>query len=191
GLTPGEAVAIAAALETAGVLGLEVPLNSPEPLESIRRIREAFDGRLVVGAGTVLTVDEVSAVQAAGGQFIVSPNTDPAVIRATKAAGLYSAPGFFTPTEAFSALASGADALKLFPADVAGPAALKAMKAVLPPSAPVIAVGGVDPATMGGWRAAGAAGFGVGSALYQPGLPPADVEARARRFVDGWARSAS
>jgi 2-dehydro-3-deoxyphosphogalactonate aldolase len=186
GLKPEEAIDIAAALEAAGFLALEVPLNSPQPLESIRRIREAFGDRLMVGAGTVLTVEEVTAVAGAGGQLIVSPNCDPAVIAATKMAGLVSAPGVFTPTEAFAALRAGADALKLFPADVAGHAALKAMKAVLPANAPVLAVGGIDPDTLAGWRRAGAAGFGIGSSLYKPGDSADVVGERARRFVLAW-----
>lgn len=186
GLEPEEAVDIADALEAAGFLALEVPLNSPRPLESIRRIREAFGDRLLVGAGTVLTTQEVTAVAEAGGQLIVSPNTDPAVILASKAAGLISAPGVFTATEAFTALKAGADALKLFPADVAGHAALKAMKAVLPPTAPVLAVGGIDPETLAGWRAVGAAGFGIGSSLYRPGDSARTVGGRARRFVEAW-----
>lgn len=189
GLTPEEAIDIAAALEAAGFLALEVPLNSPRPLESIRRIREAFGDRLMVGAGTVLTPEEVAAVAAAGGQLIVSPNCDPAVIAASKAAGLISAPGVFTPTEAFAALRAGADALKLFPADVAGHSALKAMKAVLPAGAPVLAVGGIDPDTLAGWRAVGAAGFGIGSSLYRPGDGAGTVGERARRFARAWRES--
>ncbi|RYF95666.1 MAG: 2-dehydro-3-deoxy-6-phosphogalactonate aldolase [Caulobacteraceae bacterium] len=189
GVKPEEAVDIAAALEAAGFLALEVPLNSPRPLESIRLIGEAFGDRLLVGAGTVLTTDDVAAVAGAGGQLIVSPNTDPAVIAASKAAGLISAPGVFTPTEAFAALKAGADALKLFPADVAGHAALKAMKAVLPASAPVLAVGGVDPDTLAGWRAVGAAGFGIGSSLYRPGDGADVVGERARRFAQAWRES--
>ncbi|MDO9338339.1 MAG: 2-dehydro-3-deoxy-6-phosphogalactonate aldolase [Caulobacter sp.] len=190
GVKPEEAVDIAAALEAAGFLALEVPLNSPRPLESIRLIRDAFGDRLLVGAGTVLTTEDVAAVAGAGGQLIVSPNTDPAVIAASKAAGLISAPGVFTPTEAFAALKAGADALKLFPADVAGHAALKAMKAVLPPSARVLAVGGVDPDTLAGWRAVGAAGFGIGSSLYRPGDFPEVVGERARRFAQAWREAA-
>lgn len=189
GLKPEEAVDIAAALEDAGFLALEVPLNSPQPLESIRRIREAFGDRLMVGAGTVLTTDEVASVAAAGGQLIVSPNCDPAVIQASKAAGLISAPGVFTPTEAFAALRAGADALKLFPADVAGHAALKAMKAVLPANAPVLAVGGIDPDTLAGWRKVGAAGFGIGSSLYKPDDGAEVVGQRALRFVQAWRES--
>ena len=141
---------------------------------------------VLVGAGTVLNPEEVTAVAGAGGQLIVSPNCDPAVIAASKAAGLISAPGVFTPTEAFAALKAGANALKLFPADVAGHAALKAMKAVLPPGAPVLAVGGVDPETLAGWRAVGAAGFGIGSSLYRPGDSAETVGERARRFVRAW-----
>jgi 2-dehydro-3-deoxyphosphogalactonate aldolase len=186
GLAPEEALDVAGALEAAGFLALEVPLNSPRPLESIQRIRQAFGDRLMVGAGTVLNPEQVAAVAGAGGQLIVSPNCDPSVIAATKAAGLVSAPGVFTPTEAFAALQAGADALKLFPADVAGHAALKAMKAVLPPEAPVLAVGGVEPQTLAGWRKVGAAGFGIGSSLYKPGDSAEAVGERARRFVQAW-----
>lgn len=189
GLRPDEAVDVAGALEAAGFLALEIPLNSPQPLESIRRVREAFGDRLMVGAGTVLTPADVTAVAEAGGQLIVSPNCDPSVIEASKAAGLVSAPGVFTPTEAFAALKAGADALKLFPADVAGHAALKAMKAVLPPAAPVLAVGGIDPETLAGWRTVGAAGFGIGSSLYKPGDGAEVVGERAQRFVQAWRES--
>jgi 2-dehydro-3-deoxyphosphogalactonate aldolase len=186
GVRPDEAVAIAEALHGAGLVALEVPLNSPQPLESIRLIRDAFGERMLVGAGTVLTPSDVEAVADAGAAFVVSPNADPVVIAATKAAGMRSAPGVFTATEAFSALAAGADALKMFPADVAGPAGLKALKAVLPSSAPVLAVGGVEAENLAVWRGAGAAGVGVGSALYRPGATPADVRERALRFAAAW-----
>ena len=170
GLAPSEAVEIAAALRDEGFLCVEVPLNSPEPLKSIAAIRERFDGELLVGAGTVLSAQAVKDVAAAGGQIVISPNTDTSVIAATKAAGLVSLPAFFTPTEAFAALAAGADALKLFPAEAAGTATLKAIGAVLPPGTAVLPVGGISPASMGPWRAVGAAGFGIGSALYRPGV---------------------
>lgn len=186
GVRPEEATAIAEALHAAGLAAVEVPLNSPQPLDSIRRLRDAFGGRMLIGAGTVLTPADVAAVAEAGASFVVSPNADAAVIAATKAAGLHSAPGVFTATEAFAALAAGADALKLFPADVAGPAGLKALKAVLPPTAPVLAVGGVEPGNLAVWRGAGAAGVGVGSALYRPGATPAEVHERALRFAAAW-----
>lgn len=183
GLTPPEALDIAAALYDAGVRWLEVPLNSPEPLQSIAAMRKAYDGRMQIGAGTVLTPADVQAVCDAGGQFVVSPNTDTAVIAATKNLGLVSMPGFFTASEGFAAIAAGADALKLFPADAAGPAYVKALKVVLPSHVPVLAVGGVDESKIAPYFAAGAAGFGLGSTLYRPGDKAADVNARARRFL--------
>lgn len=187
GLTPEEAVDIGQALVGAGFSCLEVPLNSPRPLDSIRRLRDALDGRAVVGAGTVLTPQAVQDVADAGGQLVISPNADPRVIERTKALGLFSMPGFFTPTEAFSALEAGADVLKLFPAELAGPGAVKAIKAVLLKGQPLYAVGGVDPDNMAAWRAAGADGFGIGSALYKPGRTAEEVGAIARAFVSAWA----
>lgn len=183
GLTPDEAVDVGEALVAVGFTCLEVPLNSPDALVCIRRLRDALEGRAFVGAGTVLNAEAVKGVADAGGQLVVSPNTNGDVIRATKAAGLFSMPGFFTPTEAFTALDAGADVLKLFPAELAGPAGLRAVRAVLPPSAPVYAVGGVELANMATWLVAGAAGFGIGSALFKPGRSPADVGAAAAAFV--------
>lgn len=188
GLEPDEAVAVGQALCDAGFLCLEVPLNSPEPLESISRLREALGDRAIVGAGTVLAPWAVEEVAQAGGQIIVSPNCDPAVIAQTKARGLISLPAFFTPTEAFAALAAGADGLKLFPAEGASPGVLKAMKAVLPAETPVFAVGGIEVEGMGPWLAAGAAGFGIGSSLFKPGRGVAEVGERAAQFVAAWAR---
>ena len=186
GLRPDEAVEIGETLVAAGFLCLEVPLNSPSPLDSIRRLREALGDRAIVGAGTVLTPRAVDEVVAAGGQIVISPNTNAAVIAATKAAGLISFPAFFTPSEAFAAIEAGADALKLFPAETAGPATLKAMKAVLPPTTPIFPVGGVDPGNLAAWRAAGADGFGLGSALFKPGRSAAEVKAAADAFVAAW-----
>ncbi len=186
GLEPDEAVAVGEAIVAAGFVCLEVPLNSPRPLESIRRLRDALDGRALVGAGTVLTVDAAKAVADAGGQIIISPNTNPEVIRAAKAMGLLSIPGFFTPSEAFAALDAGADALKLFPAEVAGPAGLKAVRAVLPADTRVYAVGGVDPASVSTWRSAGASGFGIGSAIFKAGKSAEDVGISAAAFVAAW-----
>ena len=186
GLKPEEAVDIGEALISAGFRCLEVPLNSPSPLDSIARLRAALGDRALVGAGTVLTADQAARVADAGGQIVVSPNTDPAVIRATKAAGMISLPGFFTASEAFAALAAGADGLKLFPAEAAGPLVVKALKAVLPAGCDVFAVGGIEPSTMAGYRAAGAAGFGVGSSLYAPGRAADDTYTRARAFVGAW-----
>ena len=186
GLRPEEAVDVGEALVTAGFTCLEVPMNSPEPLRSVRHLRDALGDRAVVGAGTVLTPDAVAAVADAGGQIVISPNTNPAVIRAAKAAGLLSMPGFFTPSEAFAALDAGADVLKLFPAEIAGPGGLKAVRAVLPASTRVYAVGGADAASVPIWRSAGASGFGIGSAIFKPGQSAADVERQARAFVVAW-----
>lgn len=186
GLTPDDAVPIAAALRDAGICCLETPLNSPRPFDSIAAMRSAFGEELFVGAGTVLTEEDVSNAAQAGAQFIVSPNTDARIIAATKARGLHSAPGFFTPTEALAAAQAGADALKLFPAESGGPPHLKAMKAVLPPELPVLAVGGVSAATMRDWIAAGAAGFGIGGALYRPGDSPAAVGRKAAELVSAF-----
>ncbi len=189
GLDPDEAVAVGEAIVAAGFVCLEVPLNSPRPLESIRRLRQALDGRALVGAGTVLSVDAAKAVADAGGQIVISPNTNLDVIRAAKALDLLSIPGFFTPSEAFAALDAGADALKLFPAEVAGPAGLKAVRAVLPADTRVYAVGGVDPASVETWRSAGASGFGIGSAIFKPGKSAPDTGLSAAAFVSAWTTS--
>lgn len=186
GVEPDQAPAIAAALLGAGIGCLEVPLNSPEPLKSIAAVRERLGGKVLVGAGTVTGQAEVRAAADAGAQFIVSPNTDPAVIAETRRAGLWSLPGFFTASEAFAALAAGADALKLFPAETAGPATLKTLMAVFPEASAVLPVGGITPASISEWRLSGAAGFGIGGALYQPGDAPEEVERRARAFVAAW-----
>lgn len=186
GLQPEEAVEIGEAIVAAGFQCLEVPLNSPEPLDSIKRLRQALEGRAIVGAGTVLDTRAVDAVAEAGGQVIISPNTDPEVITAAKAAGLISMPGFSTPSEAFVALKAGADVLKLFPAEIAGPIGLKAVRAVLPPATRVYAVGGVDPDSVGRWRQAGASGLGLGSAVYKPGRTAEEVGAAAAAFVLAW-----
>ncbi|WP_267420836.1 2-dehydro-3-deoxy-6-phosphogalactonate aldolase [Methylobacterium sp. GC_Met_2] len=183
GLTPEEAPAVGDALVDAGFTLIEVPLNSPDPLRSIAILAERLAGRALVGAGTVLEPAQVEAVQAAGGSLIVSPNVDAAVIRATRALGLVSLPGYQTPSEAFTALAAGATALKLFPADVASSAALRAHRAVLPPGTRVLAVGGVTPEGIAAWRAASADGFGLGSYLYRPGKAAADVARDAAAFV--------
>ena len=183
GLTPAEAPAIGDALVAAGITLVEVPLNSPDPFASIVLLAERLAGRALVGAGTVLTCEQVAAVADAGGTLIVSPNSDTTVIGAAVAAGLISLPGYFTPTEAFAAIGAGAHALKLFPADGTSPAMLKAQRAVLPRDVPVLAVGGITPDTMSVWRAAGADGFGLGSNLYRPGKPAAAVFEDARRYV--------
>ncbi|WP_018633920.1 2-dehydro-3-deoxy-6-phosphogalactonate aldolase [Neomegalonema perideroedes] len=185
GLRPEEAVPCAEVLVKAGISVMEVPLNSPQPFDSISRMAKAFAGDpdVGIGAGTVLTPDEVGRVAAAGGRLIVSPNCDPEVIAATRALGLASWPGFFTPTEAFTALKAGATGLKLFPGFMAGPEGLKALRAVLPPGTQVYAVGGAGAENFGLWLKAGADGFGIGTALYQPGFSLAEIAERAARLV--------
>jgi len=183
GITPDEATTVGEALVETGFSILEVPLNSPGAVKSISRLSAALDGRALVGAGTVLTVDQVGAVAESGGKLIVSPDTKPDVIRATISAGLVSLPGYFTMTEAFAAIGAGAHALKLFPAEGAEPALLKAQRAVLPGDLAVFPVGGITPITMAGWRAAGADGFGIGSNLYRPGKAIADIVRDARLFI--------
>ena len=183
GVKPAEVVAIGEALYGAGLRALEVPLNSPDPLHSISALARAFEGRMLVGGGTVLRPTDVDAVAAAGGRLIVSPDTNLAVIDRAVSMGLEPAPGFATATEAFAAIGAGARALKLFPASTYGPAHLKALKAVLPPQVTVLAVGGVGPAAFESWRSAGAAGFGLGSELYRAGDTAEVVGARARHCV--------
>lgn len=186
GLTPEEAVDVGEALLAAGFTCLEVPLNSPRPLESIRLLRDALGDRAVVGAGTVLTPEAVRDVVGARGQIIISPNADADVIRETVAVGALSMPGVFTATEAFAALKAGAQVLKLFPSEIAGPSGLKALRAVLPSDQRLYAVGGVTPDNLGAWHAAGASGFGIGGALFKPGMTASDVGERARAFVSAW-----
>jgi len=183
GVTPAEAPAIAAALLEAGISQIEVPLNSPDPLNSIAALAQQFGKDALIGAGTVLTVADVDAVAAVGGKLIVSPNCDVDVIARTKALNMASWPGFFTPTEAFAALKAGADGLKLFPGTMAGPAGLAAMRAILPAGTAVYAVGGAGPENFTDWIKASADGFGLGSALYKPGLSAADVGVRAQNIV--------
>ncbi|WP_445145888.1 2-dehydro-3-deoxy-6-phosphogalactonate aldolase [Dyella sp. Tek66A03] len=186
GLHPDESVEIGTAIADAGFRVLEVPLNSPRPFHSIRRLADALGTRCLIGAGTVMSVDMVQQVADAGGRLIVMPHADVTIIRAAKQAGLYCVPGVATPTEAFAALAAGADALKLFPAEQSSPAALKAWRAVIPADVAVLPVGGIAPHTMTPWLAAGATGFGIGSSLYAPGRQAQDVAARAQAFVDAW-----
>lgn len=190
GVKPDEVEGIGEALVEAGFELIEVPLNSPDPLESIARLSRTFEGRAVIGAGTVLREAEVDAVRAAGGTMIISPNANTAVIAASARAGLVSLPGISTPTEAFAALDAGAHALKLFPAEGSSPKVLKAMRAVFPKGTRLLPVGGVGPDTMGPWLAAGADGFGAASALYTPGFTAAEVGERARAFVAGLQQSA-
>ncbi|HWL55280.1 MAG TPA: 2-dehydro-3-deoxy-6-phosphogalactonate aldolase [Paracoccus sp. (in: a-proteobacteria)] len=183
GLTPSDALAVGAALIDAGIDRIEVPLNSPDPLESIRLMAEAFGDRATIGAGTVLTAGEVARIADAGGRMIVSPNANPEVIRESRRFGLESYPGVYTATECFAAIAAGATGLKLFPADQAGPGTLKALRAVLPKDMPVYAVGGVGPHNFAEWIAAGAQGFGIGTSLYRPGDSAELVGQRAREMV--------
>ncbi len=183
GVEPAEAVTVAAAVVEAGIDWIEVPLNSPDPLRSIAAMQEALGAKARIGAGTVLTPDQVRAVAATGATFIVSPNCDTQVIARTKDLGLGSYPGVFSPSECFAALAAGADALKIFPAGMMGTGGLKAVRAVLPQGTAVYAVGGVGPADFADWRAAGADGFGLGSSLYQPGWSASRVAEQARASV--------
>ena len=186
GIAPAQAVDACAALIDAGITIVEVPLHSPDPLRSIGAMAEAHGAAATIGAGTVLTPGDVDAVADAGGTLIVSPDANEPVIRRTNERGLQSWPGVFTPTEAFAAIRWGATGLKLFPGSMAGPGGLKAMRAVLPRDVPVYAVGGAGAANFGEWVEAGADGFGLGTALYTPGLPTEEIAARARRIVAAW-----
>lgn len=187
GLDPRDAEAMGAVLVDAGITRIEVPLNSPQPLKSIATLARAVGSDdVLIGAGTVLSATQVDAVAHAGGRLIVSPNTDPEVIARTRALEMQSWPGVFTATEAFAALKAGASGLKLFPGDLAGPAGLKALRAVLPAEARVYAVGGAGPANFAQWLAAGADGFGIGSALFRPGLTVAEVGQRAADIVSAF-----
>lgn len=185
GVTPDEAVPVAEAILSAGIRIIEVPLNSPHPFESINRLSKALGERALVGAGTVLDTLSVARVKDAGGRLIVAPNTDAKVIATAVQAEMVAAPGYFTPTEAFVALDAGAQALKLFPAEGASPAVLKAQRAVLPRQVPVLVVGGVQPDNMHPWLDAGANGFGLGSGLFAPGRSPDEVHDRAKAYVAG------
>ena len=183
GIRPEEVEAVTGALIDAGIGRIEVPLNSPDPFESIVRMRRFAGAAAVVGAGTVLSVDEVSRLASIGAQMVVSPDCNPEVIRATKAAGMLSFPGVFTPTECFAALRAGADGIKIFPASQLGAAGLAAIRAVLPVGTRAYAVGGVGAADFVEWHKAGVTGFGLGTALYKPGMSAEDVGARARAIV--------
>ena len=183
GIRPDEAEAIAATLADAGLAIIEVPLNSPDPMASIALLSAKFGDNVLIGAGTVMTEAQVAEIAAAGGKLIVTPHADPIVVRAAKRLGLLAVPGFFTPAEAFALLAAGADALKLFPAEGASPAMLRAMRAVLPTATMVLPVGGIDATNMDAWREAGAAGFGIGSSIYKPGDTPAVVATKARTLL--------
>lgn len=188
GVRPDEVEVIGRALVEGGVRIIEVPLNSPDPLDSIARLSALLEGQALIGAGTVLNVDQVEQVRAAGGSLIVSPATNTRVIAATVAAGLVSCPGYFTPSEAFAALDAGAHALKLFPAEAASPAVLRAQRAVLPKAAPLIVVGGIGPDDMAPWFTAGADGFGLGSGVYRPGQTAADTLGKANAYQAVLAR---
>jgi 2-dehydro-3-deoxyphosphogalactonate aldolase len=183
GVQPAEAESICSALERAGISIVEIPLNSPNPHESISILSRSFGKRMLIGAGTLTEPSQVGGVAAAGGRLIVTPHADTAIVRAAKAAGLFALPGFFNPTEAFALLEAGADAIKLFPAEVLGPPMLKALRAVLPQPAIVIPVGGVGAEQIAPWMAAGALGLGVGAAVYKPGYDARTVEAKAQALM--------
>ena len=183
GVTPTEVVDVTKTLVAAGITLIEVPLNSPEPLRSIALLAKTFAGTAEVGAGTVLSVEDVEAVKAAGGQIVVSPDTNEAVIARTRALGMASYPGVFTPTDAFRAIRAGATGLKFYPAEVLGSKGIKAMKAVLPKSMPLYAVGGANPDNFREYFDAGCAGFGLGSYIFKPGMPLGEIESRARAAV--------
>lgn len=186
GIRPEEALAVGHALVDAGFRVIEVPLNSPQPMDSIRLLSEALGERCLIGAGTVLQPEQVTEVAAAGGKLIVMPHADTRVITAAKRAGLYCVPGVATPTEAFAAIQAGADAIKLFPAELLTPPILKAWRAVMPRDLPMLPVGGITPENMAPYIAAGANGFGLGSALYAPGRDANDVGRRAHAFAQAW-----
>lgn len=186
GLRPAEAADIGDALVEAGFRILEVPLNSPEPFVSIRLLADRLGNGVLVGAGTVMDPADVARLRDAGGRLVVMPHTDPVVIDAAKTGGMACLPGVATPSEAIAALRAGADGLKLFPAATLGPASIKAWRAVLPPGVLLLPVGGITPDNMTPWLAAGAAGFGLGTALYRPGATAAEVTAAAGRFVAAW-----
>ncbi|NLR76807.1 2-dehydro-3-deoxy-6-phosphogalactonate aldolase [Leeia aquatica] len=188
GITPDEAIPMADMLYAAGWRMLEVPLNSPDPLNSIHRLLSHCGDRMLVGAGTVLEVDQVQQLAALGAQLVVSPNCNPEVIRATRAAGMISLPGVQTATECFAALAAGAHGLKFFPAELVPPGAIRALRSVLPSHCKLLPVGGVTPDTMADYVGAGANGFGIGGALYKAGDSVATVRERALRFTEAWQR---
>ncbi|WP_170589163.1 2-dehydro-3-deoxy-6-phosphogalactonate aldolase [Ruegeria arenilitoris] len=190
GLDPAQAEAVGQAILDAGINRIEVPLNSPDPLDSIGRLARSIGDRALVGAGTVLTMDEVEQVAAVGGKLIVSPNCDADVIVRTVDLGLQSWPGVYTPTEAFVALRAGATGLKLFPGVMAGPVGLAAMRPILPKGTQIYAVGGAGPENFGDWLKAGADGFGIGSALFKPGMSVDQIAENARQIVAAYDEAA-
>lgn len=183
GVRPDEVVPICAALEAEGVAIVEVPLNSPQPMESIKMLADTFGDRMLVGSGTVMTPAQVEETALAGGRLIVTPHADPEIVRAAKRLNMLAAPGFFTPAEAFSLLKAGADAIKLFPAEAANPAALRGMRAILPPGTLVLPVGGIAADNIHLWHEAGAAGYGIGSSIYKPGDTAEIVGCKAAALV--------
>ncbi|MBL8346778.1 MAG: 2-dehydro-3-deoxy-6-phosphogalactonate aldolase [Rubrivivax sp.] len=187
GITPAEVLAVGHALKAGGIRVIEVPLNSPEPFDSIERLAREFGHELLIGAGTVLTAGDVDRVADAGGRLVLAPNFDAAVVRQGKARGLLTMPGVATPSEGFQALAAGADALKLFPAEMLGPPVLKAWRAVFPKSTPMFSVGGIGAHNLAAFKAAGASGVGTGSSLYSPGTPAVELTPRALSLVQSWA----
>jgi 2-dehydro-3-deoxyphosphogalactonate aldolase len=191
GLTPENALAVGQVLVDAGFRIIEVPLNSPRPLDSIGRLAESFGAGALVGAGTVLRPEDIKRVKGIGGRLVVMPHADPHIIAETKAEGLLCLPGVATPTEAFAALSAGADGLKLFPAEAISSAVVKAWRAVLPPETLLLPVGGITPERIADYRVAGASGFGLGSALFQPKLTTSEVQMRANAFVSAIKRGTS
>ena len=189
GVSPDEAIPVGQALYDAGVRVVEVPLNSPAPFLSIAKLAKEFAGRMVVGAGTVLTVQDVNMLKSAGGEICVSPDCNEVVIARAVELGMVPLPGVFTPTEAFAAIRAGASSLKLFPAEAASPAVIKAWKAVLPKTVKIYAVGGVTPENMGDWISAGASGFGIGSSIYKPGMSVDAVREAAGKLVSAWNKA--
>jgi 2-dehydro-3-deoxyphosphogalactonate aldolase len=186
GITPEEVGPVARALAKVGFAIIEVPLNSPRPLDSIRLLCVELGDTCLVGGGTITAPTQVDDIRRAGGRLIVMPHSDPAIVRAAKAAGLVCTPGVATPTEGFAALENGADALKLFPAEELRPPVIRAWRAVFPPETLFIPVGGITPENLASYWDAGAHGFGLGSALYKPGMRVEDVSSRARAFIDAW-----
>ena len=190
GIRPNEVLAVGRALREGGIGIIEVPLNSPQPFASIEMLAREFGAEALIGAGTVLSAEDVDRVADAGGRLVLAPNLDAAVVARAKARALLAMPGVATPSEGFQALAAGADALKLFPAEALGPPVLKAWRAVFPPATAMFAVGGIGEHNLAAYKAAGAAGVGAGSSLYVPGIAPAELKRRARTLAERWAAGA-